>query len=62
MPNQTHRAPLRYKFPGFFSILLEASGAVATVNGAKSVSVVVLILPMLLSFLGQRVVLAEQND
>jgi hypothetical protein len=23
MPNQTHRAPPRYKIPGFFSILLE---------------------------------------
>ena len=35
---------------------------VATVNGAKSVSVVVLMLPMLFSFLGQRVAVAEQND
>jgi hypothetical protein len=24
MPNQTHRAPPRYKIPGFFSILLES--------------------------------------
>jgi hypothetical protein len=23
MPNQTHRAPPRYKIPGFFSILLD---------------------------------------
>jgi hypothetical protein len=49
-------------FCTFSSIGLEASGAVATVNGAKRVSVVVLMLPMLLSFLSQRVVVAEQND
>ncbi len=44
------------------SIGLEASGAVATVNGAKSVSVVVLMLPMSFSFLGHRVAVAEHND
>jgi hypothetical protein len=46
----------------FRGIGLEASGAVATVNGAKSLSVVVLMLPMLFSFPGQRVAVAEQDD